>query len=96
MSLPDVYTWIAWAVAVLGLVVGVQVLGVTGALVVAILAIVALTAAGWTAGRRFRAQRSRLEPGFSPTDEVFRDPSSGRRTRVYVNSRTGERRYVEE
>jgi hypothetical protein len=96
VSMPDVYTWIAWAVAVLAFVLGVQILGITGALVVAILAIVALTAAGWSAGRRFRARRSRLEPGFSPTDEVFRDPSSGRRTRVYVNSRTGERRYVDE
>jgi hypothetical protein len=96
MGMPDVYTWIAWAVAVLAFVAGVQVLGVTAALVAIVLAIVGLTVAGWTAGRRFRARRSHREPRFGPTDEVFRDPSSGRVTRVHVDPRTGERRYIEE
>ena len=37
-----------------------------------------------------------LEPRFRSTDEVFVDPTSNRRMRVYVDSRTGERRYVAE
>ena len=34
-----------------------------------------------------------LEPRFRPTDEVFVDPSSGKRTRVFADPATGERRY---
>jgi hypothetical protein len=34
-----------------------------------------------------------LEPRFRATDEAFLDPTSGRRMRVWVDSRTGERRY---
>jgi hypothetical protein len=37
-----------------------------------------------------------LEPRFRPTDETFVDPTSGHRMRVYVDGRTGERRYVAE
>jgi hypothetical protein len=37
-----------------------------------------------------------LEPRFSPTSEVFVDPTSDRRMRVYVDARTGERRYIAE
>jgi hypothetical protein len=37
-----------------------------------------------------------LEPRFRPTDEIFVDPTSSRRMRVYVDARTGERRYVAE
>lgn len=36
------------------------------------------------------------EPRFRPTDEVFVDPTTHRRMRVYADSRTGERRYVAE
>ncbi len=34
-----------------------------------------------------------LEPRFLPTTELFVDPTSGRLMRVYVDRRTGERRY---
>jgi hypothetical protein len=34
-----------------------------------------------------------LEPRFGPTDEVFVDPTSGQRMRVYLDRATGERRY---
>ncbi len=34
------------------------------------------------------------EPRFRPTDEVFVDPTSRRRMRVFSDPRTGERRYV--
>jgi len=33
---------------------------------------------------------------FRPTDEVFIDPTSGHRLRVYLNPATGERRYFAE
>jgi hypothetical protein len=34
-----------------------------------------------------------LEPRFSATEEVFVDPPTGRRMRVWLDARTGERRY---
>lgn len=34
-----------------------------------------------------------LEPRFTSTDEVFLDPTSGLRMRVFMDPRTGERRY---
>lgn len=34
-----------------------------------------------------------LEPRFTSTDEVFVDPSSGQRMRVFADQQTGERRY---
>jgi UPF0716 family protein affecting phage T7 exclusion len=37
-----------------------------------------------------------LEPRFRPTAEVFVDPTSKMRMRVYSDPRTGERRYVAE
>jgi hypothetical protein len=37
-----------------------------------------------------------IEPRFQRTDEVFVDPTSKRVMRVYVDSRTGERRYIAE
>lgn len=33
---------------------------------------------------------------FKPTDEVFRDPTTGRMTRVHEDPRTGARQYREE
>ena len=35
-----------------------------------------------------------LEPRFRRTEEAFVDPTSGKLMRVYVDARTGERRYV--
>ncbi len=37
-----------------------------------------------------------LEPRFVPTQEVFIDPTSGRRMRVFSDPRSGERRYLAE
>jgi hypothetical protein len=34
-----------------------------------------------------------LEPRFQPTDEAFVDPTSGRQMRVWLDPRSGERRY---
>jgi hypothetical protein len=39
---------------------------------------------------------TRLEPRFRRSDEVFADPTSGRRMRVWTDPATGERRYVDE
>ena len=37
-----------------------------------------------------------LDPRFRPTAETFVDPTTNRRMRVFVDSRSGERRYVAE
>jgi len=39
---------------------------------------------------------TRLDPRFRRTDEVFTDPTSGHRMRVWMDPATGERRYVSE
>ncbi len=89
----DVYTWVAWAVAALALVLGAQVFGVTGLLTLIVLAIMALLSISWTASGRARRRMRRHDPRFRPTEEVFHDPVTGEPTRVYVNPETGERRY---
>lgn len=43
--------------------------------------------------RRYRGERDGL---FKPTGEVFRDPTSGKMTRVYEDPETGRRQYREE
>jgi hypothetical protein len=91
--MPDVYTWIAWAVAGLAFVVGIQVLGVAGLFVIIVVGLVALTAVGFMAGVRVRRRDARRDPRFQPTEEVFRDPRSGQTMRVHVDEKTGERRY---
>jgi hypothetical protein len=93
--MPNVYTWIAWAVAGLAFVLGFQVLGVAGLFVVIVVGLVALTLVGFTAGQRARRRHARRDPRFQPTQEVFHDPRSGRTMRVYVDEMTGERRYWE-
>ena len=43
--------------------------------------------------RRYRGHQQGL---FKPTAEVFKDPSSGKLTRVYEDPETGARQYREE
>ena len=43
--------------------------------------------------RRYRGNKEGL---FKPTNEVFKDPTSGRMTRVYEDPETGARQYREE
>jgi len=43
--------------------------------------------------RRYRGHES---GSFKPTAEVFRDPTSGKMTRVYEDPSTGDRQYREE
>lgn len=91
--MPDVRTWVAWALAGLAFVLGIQVLGMAGLFVVIVVGLVALTAAGFMAGQRVRRRYSRPDPRFLPTPEVFRDPRTGQTMRVHVDEKTGERRY---
>ena len=43
--------------------------------------------------RRYRGNEEGL---FKPTNEVFKDPTSGKMTRVYEDPETGARQYREE
>lgn len=43
--------------------------------------------------RRYRGEG---DGAFQPTAEVFRDPTTGRMTRVYEDPKTGRRQYREE
>ena len=91
--MPDVYSWIAVAVAALAFVVGIQVFGVVGGFVLIVVALLALTAAAAFVGARARRRLARRDPRFLQTDEVFHDPSTRRVTRVHVDPTSGERRY---
>lgn len=43
--------------------------------------------------RRYRGQE---QGSFKPTGEVFKDPTSGKMTRVYEDPSTGQRQYRDE
>lgn len=43
--------------------------------------------------RRYRGEK---QGAFKPTAEVFKDPTSGKTTRVYEDPATGQRQYREE
>ncbi|NMP23760.1 hypothetical protein [Sulfobacillus harzensis] len=59
------------------------------------LIIVALVALVITRYQRSRRLKTGQQPpaGFSPTDEIFTDPTTGVRQRVWYNDATGERWY---
>ncbi len=47
--------------------------------------------------RRYGAEQPPdVEARFRPTEEVFVDPSTGRRMRVHIDPHSGERRYLPE
>jgi Flp pilus assembly protein TadB len=94
--MPDVYTWIALAVAATAFVLGIQVLGVTAGVALIVVVLGSLTVAAALAGSRARRRLARRESRFQRTDEVFRDPGSGNVTRVHVDPASGERRYWED
>jgi membrane protein involved in colicin uptake len=67
-------------------------MGVTGWIIIAIV-IVGIVAAllGWD---RYRgSQKSAGGSAAQPTDEVFIDPDTGRKMRVWYDQRTGKRDY---
>jgi len=47
-------------------------------------------------GLRRHGESDRAEPGWRPTDEVFKDPSTDRVMRVWVDPSDGSRHYVPE
>ena len=57
---------------------------------------VLLFAAIFEVGRYRGPGESGPKTGFQPTDELFDDPSTGQRMRVWFDPRTGERRYEPE
>ena len=61
--------------------------------VVLALVVVAVAVASFFVRRH--GERDRPEVGWTPTDEVFRDPSTDRLLRVWLD-RDGERHYVPE
>jgi hypothetical protein len=43
-----------------------------------------------------RRYRGATQGNFKPTDEVFKDPTTGKMTRVYEDPSTGKRQYRDE
>ena len=43
-----------------------------------------------------RRYRGNVDGNFKPTNEVFKDPTTGKLTRVYEDPSTGKRQYKEE
>jgi hypothetical protein len=59
----------------------------------AVLIAIVLAAVGWD---RYRPHRDNPSPRAQPTNEVFVDPETGRRMRVWIEPGTGVREYREE
>jgi hypothetical protein len=62
---------------------------------VLVIIVVVVAVAGYLIWDR-RRYRGGGQGDFKPTDEVFRDPSSGKLTRVWEDSSTGRREYRDE
>jgi hypothetical protein len=62
---------------------------------VVVLAIVVIAVVGWF-GLRRHGESPVAAPGWAPTEESFRDPSTGRIMRVWVDPVDGSRHYVPE
>lgn len=61
---------------------------------IGLVAVVVIAVVGYFVwDRRYRGDQG---GAFKPTSEVFRDPSSGKMTRVYEDPATGRRQYREE
>ncbi len=91
--MPDIFSVIAWAIALLALLVGAQVFGLVGLLAILVACVLILGLTGIASSRRRLRHRRQPDARFVATDEVFRDPASGELMRVHVNQATGERRY---
>jgi hypothetical protein len=65
--------------------------GVLEIVVIAVVVVGAVIALfGWD---RYRGRRATSNGTFRPTDEVFVDPESGQRTRVWYDAASGRREY---
>ncbi|MEA2502926.1 MAG: hypothetical protein QOH66_513 [Actinomycetota bacterium] len=60
-----------------------------------VLAIAVIAVVGWI-GLRRHGESPVAAPGWVPTEESFRDPSTGRIMRVWVDPVDGSRHYVPE
>ncbi len=68
-------------------------MGVAGWVVIAVVVVGAIIALfGWDRYRGNRKSAETTAPS-QPTGEVFIDPETGQRMRVWYNSKTGEREY---
>ena len=65
----------------------------TGQLVVLVVVIVFAIVGYFVWDRRYRGDK---EGNFKRTDEVFKDPTTNKMTRVYEDPATGKRQYREE
>lgn len=79
---------------VVALVAGIAALvgGDTGGMFLIVMGLTALLVFVFEQGR-YRSEAAAPGPPFQRTDEAFVDPTTRKRTRVYVNPNTGERRY---
>jgi len=68
-------------------------LSIPAQLVILALVIVFAVAGYFIWDRRYRGDN---QGDFKPTNEVFKDPTSGKMTRVYEDPATGKRQYREE
>ncbi|HVS49316.1 MAG TPA: hypothetical protein VHJ99_10470 [Candidatus Dormibacteraeota bacterium] len=64
-----------------------------GQFVVLVFVIVFAVAGYFIWDRRYRGEN---QGNFKPTNEVFKDPTTGKLTRVYEDPATGKRQYREE
>ncbi len=64
-----------------------------GQFVVVVFVIVFAVAGYFIWDRRYRGEN---QGNFKPTNEVFKDPTTGKLTRVYEDPATGKRQYREE
>ena len=64
-----------------------------GQLIILAVVIVFAIAGYFVWDRRYRGHKEGM---FKPTDEVFKDPTTGKLTRVYEDPETGARQYRDE
>lgn len=62
-------------------------------LVLVLLGLAAFQFTAWARRKRLGRSRHVPPPGFESSDEIFIDPTTGVRQRVWYNSKTGERYY---
>ena len=63
--------------------------------IIILVAVVIIAVVGWFQLER-HGERPRPEPGWQPTEESFRDPSTGRIMRVWIDPADGSRHYIPE
>ena len=62
-------------------------------LVIVVLAFAAFQFTAWYRRKRLEPSQEGPPSGFEPSEEIFIDPTTGVRQRVWYNNKTGERYY---